>query len=152
MIVTRHDNTSTTANLASLLTAAVDRNVASVRLFASPTAMTPDASPADGPATNFPLLAAMVTFANGDVTVFDGLFLTAQRRARYAEVRDLLDALQDTGKASFADERAPFTAARSPEAACRTLFSLGPVQALTSASRAQYFTYLSTLPEAAFEQ
>ena len=80
--------------------------------------------------------------------VFDTLTLSAQQRARYAEVREVLDLAVATQKAFYSEKRAPFTVRQVPASAISSLLTLEPKHALEQASRHRFFALLSAIPEA----
>lgn len=154
--VIRHRGGDTGSNLRALVKVINDPACTEVRLFASPTEVTAAyLSIKDGPETNLPLVAACCRYSVADIAdvyvLFDGLFLTAARRPRGLEVRELLDEAQASGKAKFGTARADFTATLDAEAAVRLLLKV-PTAELTPASRAQYFGLLSSVPEASYFQ
>lgn len=155
MLVTRYETSSSTStNLAALLTLIRDKNCEEVRLFASPASITPDHTNVDGPENNLPLIAALAMYripGIADVYVlFDGCFLTAARRPRFGEVQALLDAAQTSGKAVFSTVTAPFTSSMDAAVAVNILLALNPTIALTATSRAQYFSHLCSIPESQY--
>lgn len=151
MIATRHQNTSTNLNAQTLIGLLNDPNCVEVRLFASPWKVTAEFSQRDGTDNNLPLVAALATYKIPGVSdvhvVFDGLFLTTARRPRFLEVRDVLDAAQACGKASYCATPVPFTSALSPEKAVELLTQQGPVQPFTEDTRKDYFKLLSHFSE-----
>lgn len=155
MTATRYEINNTSVNLDTIISTLSDARTDRVILFATETQPTDSFNHhSDGPETNLPLVAALAEFKIPGVApfyvVFDGLFLTAARQSRYFEVRDLLDASIASGKAFFAQKRAPFTSELSPEEAAQKLLQIAPVVALTNANRSVYFGLLSCLPESAF--
>lgn len=118
-------------------------------LFASPKSEE-NASPSDGPSTNFPLLSALAEHAipgYGAVEiVFDGNLLTAAREHRAGEISALLDVAVASGKVAFATDRAPFTSALEPAHAAERLKRL-PTSPLSEATRRSYWSLLSVLAE-----
>lgn len=150
MTATRWTNGNTTQNAQGLIEAINDPNTATVTLFASPTSKDASFSHSDGPDTNLPLLSALAHSSSGNTTVFDGVFLTAARKPRYLEVRDVLDAAIASGKVYFGASRAPFTSAETPADATRILSAVSPVEKLTSSNRAEFFRLLSGVTEARF--
>lgn len=159
LLASRHDDRgSTTDNLQNLLDVLCNPDTVRVVLFA--TADAPGGCyghQTDGPETNLPLVAALAEIRVPGVpllnVVFDGLFLTAQRKPRYSEVRALLDVAQDSGKAYFSEERAPFTSAFPASDAASALVSAGrSVVRLTRETRKSYFAMLGTVSESAYER
>ncbi|WP_431229171.1 hypothetical protein [Burkholderia contaminans] len=152
MAATRWNNGNTGQNAQGLIDAINDPNIATVTLFAGPTSKDASYTQSDGPDTNLPLLSALAHSSSGNATVFDGVFLTAARKPRYLEVRDVLDAAVASGKVYFAASRAPFTSAQTPADAMRTLSAVSPAERLTSANRAEFFRLLSGVTEARFAE
>lgn len=157
LLATRHnDRGNTTDNLQNLLDVLADPKTARVVLFA--TAEAPEGlydHRTDGPETNLPLVAALAEIRVPGITplhvVFDGLFLTAQRKPRYDEVRALLDTAVVSNKAFFAAERAPFTSTYPPGDAAQVLLdAAGTAVQLTAATRARYFAMLGTVSESSY--
>lgn len=87
MSVIRSEPENTGKNTQALLAAIADPSIALVTLFASPTKPDADFAHSDGPDSNLPLLAALTESVDGNLCVYDGLFLTAARRPRYLEGR-----------------------------------------------------------------
>lgn len=154
MLVTRFQNSATVINLNALLTLIQDKNCEEVRLFASPASATGDFFNTDGPETNLPLVVALAKYSIPGITdvyvLFDGLFMTAARRPRLAEVQQLLDVAQVSGKTFFSTVTAQFTSSINADAAVKSLLLLNPVLALTQASRSTYFAQLSSISEAEY--
>ncbi|MDR5791694.1 hypothetical protein P9281_34675 [Caballeronia sp. LP003] len=149
MTVTRKTTQNTTENARSLIRAIDDPNVRRVILFA--TQHTADVSfhQEGGSEANLPLLAAVVESVEGNSDLYDGPFLTAVRRPRYLEIRDVLDAGTGKRRVFFAPKPVPFTSHALPESAVRTLLSHGPFAELTDESRSTFFGLLSSLSESA---
>ena len=144
----RHPTSSTSHNLHALITALNDSNCEAVILYATASISNADFSENDGAEFDLPLVAAIARYTSPETSVvFDGALLTATRPPRSMEVRELLDIAQASGKASFYFGQVPFTSSRQPEDAVKQLLSLGPLTALTPATRARYFSLLSSLPE-----
>jgi len=101
---------------------------------------------------NLPLVVALAKYiiphVDSVLVVFDGVFLTAARSARYGEVRELLDVAIASDKVYYSGQRAPLTSEMTPDQAVSTLLHLGPIHPLTSETRADYFSLLSNLTEA----
>ncbi|MGU7843795.1 hypothetical protein ACV22V_30560 [Burkholderia sp. AW33-5] len=148
MSVTRWQPENTGKNTQALLGAIADPNIALVTLFASPTKPDANFAHSDGPDSNLPLLVALTETVDGNLCVYDGLFLTAARRPRYLEVREVLDAAEQSAKVHFAGTRAPFTSALPPVQAAEKLCAIAAPTRLTSATRADFFRLLSNLTEA----
>lgn len=149
--VVRHKVGNTDSNLAAIIEEIAGTAVSSIVLLASPEERTEDFTGLDGADSSLPLVAAYsVKKVNGThyrATIFDGPFLNAVRGPRYGEVRTLLNEAVKSGKVQFYDGRAPFTAGLKPEEAYRALSGLGPLQALTGATRPTYFRLLCHIPE-----
>lgn len=125
-------------------------NISEVIFFASDVSSVPDENEA-----NLPLMYMLAKgFEPGQghiFSVYDGLFLTAARRPRYLEIKDLLDVACDSGKAYFSPLRAPYTATLKPQDAARTLLNLKQsFKPLNPQTREEYFSMLSTIPEAQY--
>lgn len=150
----RFESRSTTHNLSGIIDLLNDVKTERVIFFASETLPTGNFSQSDGPETNLPLVAALLEIRIPGVTplniVFDGLFLTAARQPRYFEVRSLLDAAINSGKAFFSQQRVPFTSSLGPEEASDVFLKSGPVVPLSTSSRSAYFSLLSSLSEESF--
>lgn len=150
MSVIRWEPENTGKNTQALLAAIADPRIALVTLFASPTKPDADFAHSDGPDSNLPLLAALTESVDGNLCVYDGLFLTAARRPRYLEVREVLDAAEQSAKVYFAETRAPFTSALSAARAAEKLRAIAASTRLTSATREDFFRLLSNLTEAQY--
>ncbi|NIF42038.1 hypothetical protein F3J14_14310 [Burkholderia sp. Tr-862] len=150
MSVIRWEPENTGKNTQALLAAIADPSIALVTLFASPTKPDADFAHSDGPDSNLPLLAALTESVEGNLCVYDGLFLTAARRPRYLEVREVLDAAERSAKVYFAETRAPFTSALSAAQAAEKLRAIAASTRLTSATREDFFRLLSNLTEAQY--
>ncbi|GAA5003207.1 hypothetical protein GCM10023206_06690 [Acinetobacter puyangensis] len=122
-----------------------------VTLFATHRTPTHGFSRDDGPDTNLPLLGAIVKLKmpalKETYILFDGLFLTAQRKPRYNEVKNVLDTAVATNKTCFIQLPVPFTSQLDPEEAVKLLGEF-PRHKLTQDSRPQFFNLLSSLSEA----
>ena len=148
MMFKRHQNSSTGINQSALIDALNDSSCEQLILYASASTPTADFSQSDGHENNLPLVAAIAKYSAPETyVVYDGALLSAARQPRSGEVRDLLDIAQVSGKAAFFFGEVPFTSSRQPEEAVRLLLSFGPLTALTPATRARYFSLLSSLPE-----
>ncbi|MET2522102.1 hypothetical protein [Ralstonia pseudosolanacearum] len=150
MAATRWSNGNTSQNAQALIEAINDTRNVRVTLFATSSVPNAMFTESDGPETNLPLLAALAQSTDGNLKVFDGLFLTAARQPRYLEVRAVLDAAVRRGSVYFSEASAPFTSALAPEEAAKRLNGIAPVRQLTSASRANFFRLLSGVTEAEF--
>lgn len=138
----RYENSSTNRNRDALLQDIKSTETIRTIIYASlksPETLTRT----DGPETNLPLVAALAEKANGDFTVYDGLFLTAQRLPRLAEVEYLLDEAQEIGNVFFSEGRAPFTSSITPDKAAFTLLGLGSLIKLTPSTRHRYLGLLT---------
>lgn len=151
MLVTRYTNTSTTHNLSSLVRLMNDPNCVEIRLFATGPAGAVGYSESDGPETNPPLVSATARYVIPGISdvyvLFDGLFMTAARRPRFLEVKQLMDTAEASGKVSFFPAAVPFTSATEPNTAVATLLGLGPLTPFNQATRAEYFSLLCCIPE-----
>ncbi|AHC33446.1 MULTISPECIES: hypothetical protein [unclassified Pseudomonas] len=100
---------------------------------------------------NLPLVVALAKYiiphVDSVLVIFDGVFLTAARSARYGEVRELLDVAIASDKVYYSGQRAPLTSEMTPDEAVSTLINLGSIQPLTVESRAEYFSLLSNFTE-----
>lgn len=155
MLATRFKNaTATMINAETLIALINDQKCEQVVLFGSPRSPTPDFARSDAPDTNLPLVAALAKYSIPGVSevyvVFDGVFLTAARRPRYLEVRDLLDAAEQTSKVFFATQPVPFTSSKDPEKAAQIMIDTKPTVQLTTSTRPQYFALLCSIPEAQY--
>jgi len=155
MLAMRFENPNTTINVSTLITLINDQKCELVVLFGSERSPTSDFSRrSDGPDVNLPLVAALVKYSIPGVSeiyvVFDGLFLTAARRPRYLEVRELLDVAEQSAKVFFATHPVPFTSGRSPEMAAKVMLDMAPFVQLTPATLAQYFSLLCLIPESQY--
>lgn len=102
-----------------------------------------------GPESNLPLLGAIAQVKVQGINtyvIFDGLFLTAQRRPRYLEVEQVLNESILSSKVSFITSSAPFTRHLNTIGAVEELIPL-PVKQLTDISRPEFFSLLSNYPE-----
>lgn len=153
MAVTRWKNSATGENARTLIAAIKDPNIKLVTLFAtSVEADSAFTAESDGPETNLPLLVALAESVTGNLTVYDGVFLTAARKPRYLEVRDVLDAATGTNKVYFSERRAPFTSALPPYDAARKLGELAQASQLTAGTRPKFFRLLSGVTEAQYAE
>lgn len=152
------ESTVANRNLDTILDVLGDPGTLRVTLFASPATEGGHYDhQTDGPTTNLPLVAALaeirVPGAKPVHVVFDGLFLTAQRKHRYAEVKVLLDNAVKSGKAFVATERAPFTSSLSPDDAAQALLNVAATAVpLTEVTRPSYFALLVNLSEAEYQK
>lgn len=147
---TRKTTHTTSENLKFALDEFTSENTSDIFFFASGINDVADESEA-----NLPLMYMLVKgFEPGQghtFSVYDGLFLTAARRPRYLEIKELLDIACKSGKAYFSSLRAPYTYGLSPQNATHTLLELkDSFQPLTTQTRDQYFSMLSTIPEAEY--
>lgn len=121
-----------------------------VILFATYSTPTHGFSRDDGPDSNLPLMGAIVKIKlpglRETFILFDGLFLTAQRKPRYNEVKEVLDIAVTSTKASFIQLPVPFTSQLAPEEAIKLLGDF-PRQKLTPDSRPDFFNLLSNISE-----
>lgn len=109
----------------------------------------------DGPETNLPLLGAVAKInllGVGDIFIlFDGLFLTAQRKPRYNEVKMILDEAEKSQKTSFIQLAVPFTSRLQADEAVKLLWKF-PKQVLNADSRSTFFRLLSSVSERQYEK
>jgi len=148
MIVERIISPSTDNNMKALLESLDHSSTNKVTFFASATSIGNDPWISDA---NLPLLCALaeidVPVLGSIYIVFDGNFLTAQRGARYSEVKVVLDKAQDSGKAFFSPVRLDrFPHSMTPEEAKDYLQAV-PVEKLDPETRSKYFALLSNLTE-----
>lgn len=153
MAVTRWKSSVTGENARTLIDAINDPNIKLVTLFASPVeADSAFSADSDGPETNLPLLVALAESVTGNLTVYDGLFLTAARKPRYLEIRDVLDTAVASNKVYFSERRTPFTSVLAPDDAAQKLSQLNPVLPLRAVTRPQFFRLLSGVTEAQYAE
>ena len=151
MTVSRWINGHTGANAQALLGEISDPAIMRVILFATAARFHEGFSDSDGPESNLPLLAAATVSAQGDVKIYDGVFLTAARRPRYLEVRDVLDAAERSEKVFFGNSPAPFTSGLEPMRAWEQLSRI-IVNRFSVKTRASFFSLLSALSEKELER
>lgn len=151
MLVERFSNSKTSNNVSALVKLLGDANCKEVILFATPSTPMADFSASDGHENNLPLVAAIAKYVIPGITdayvLFDGSFLTAARRPRYLEVRDLMDVAQESGKTYFFSGQAPFTSSREEKSALEALLHLGEFTPFNKETRAHYFALLCSIPE-----
>jgi len=151
VISLRYDNTSTDANLAAITGLIKSKEVKKVIFFSSPSELTDNATNADGPNTNFPLVSVLVLYEIPNIAslyiLFDGCFLTAQRYPRYCEVRDLLDVALAKGNVFFSTQTVDFTSGKPADVAVNELLSIDSLEPLDETTRADYFSKLCVLTE-----
>lgn len=157
MTTIRYEWKSTLANLETLLALINKESVNKITLFATQGTPTDSYSEnSDGPETNLPLVSALAELDLPGFKplrlVFDGLILTAQRRSRYLEVRDLLDVAVASGKVYFSATTVPFTSTNTPDEAADVMQATGPQVLLDEQSRRQYFSMLSSVSEEEFDK
>lgn len=150
----RYENKSTTQNAGALIELLKDPKCTEVRLYSTASTPTPEYSQNDGNENNLPLLVATAKYEIPSVgpiyILFDGLFLTAARRPRYLEVRDVLDVVTEVGRTTFCTVPVPFTSELPPHQAVETLLAAGHVEPLTDATRKAFFALLSMIPEESY--
>ncbi|MBH8486000.1 type II toxin-antitoxin system HicB family antitoxin [Acinetobacter baumannii] len=150
IIAHRYHESNTTRNCLNLLDYLKLPNCQEVILFATYRTPTDGFSRDDGPETNLPLMGAIAKVQlpglNEIYIIFDGLFLTAQRKPRYNEVKDVLDTALETDKTSFIQLSVPFTSQLDPVEAVKILSEF-PRQKLTKETRPTFFNLLSNLTE-----
>lgn len=154
MKTVRYNNRGTTENLATIVEVINDPNCIKVTLFASPTSASQlNSAQLDECDVNWPLVASVAEYNVHNIAkisiVFDGVFLHAARSPRISEVQRLLDTAETSNKVFFANECAPLTSDMEPSAAIEALLKLAEKsnRQLTTATRAEYFSLLSTVPE-----
>ncbi|MEG8983852.1 HicB family protein, partial [Acinetobacter baumannii] len=150
IIAHRYHESNTTRNCLNLLDYLKLPNCQEVILFATYRTPTDGFSRDDGPETNLPLMGAIAKVQlpglNEIYIIFDGLFLTAQRKPRYNEVKAVLDTALETDKTSFIQLSVPFTSQLDPVEAVKILSEF-PRQKLTKETRPTFFNLLSNLTE-----
>lgn len=121
-----------------------------VTFFATSRTSTNEFSREDGPETNLPLMGAIATVNLPGLrefyVLFDGQFLTAQRKSCYYEVKEVLDIAIQSDKASYIQLPVPFTSQLEPSDAVK-LLSQFPRLKLNEAYRHLFFQLLSDLSE-----
>jgi len=145
MTAIRYGNGTTNQNEQAIIEILKDKNTQKVIFFASPTTNQEESD------VNLPLMSALVEYkipgAGMTKVIYDGEFLTAARRPRYLEIKNVLDNAESSEKIYFSLKRAPFTSDMAPKEAATALESLGSQEQLTTATRAQYFSMLSNITE-----
>lgn len=131
---------TTTLQLQSLLTLLASSSIETVAWFAGPLS---------------PERPSLVLLASGRFpgigpaeAIYDGLTLSIDTPAHYAEVRELLDLAVASRKCAFSATLAPPTAHLPPREAIAALRALDTLQPLTHQSRPVLFSLLSTVGEA----
>lgn len=150
-IAIRAKISATSTNRNNLIDYIKLQNCEKIYLFATPhTAKEyPQFSEFYGPESNLPLLGAIAQVEVQGINtyvIFDGLFLTAQRRPRYLEVEQVLNESILSSKVSFITSSVPFTRHLNTIEAVEEFISL-PVKQLTDISRSEFFSLLSNYPE-----
>ncbi|ALJ88928.1 TPA: HicB family protein [Acinetobacter baumannii] len=150
----RYKESNTTDNCCNLLQYLNNSYGEEVILFATHRTPSHGYSHDDGPETNLPLLGAIVKLnlpaLRDTYIIFDGLFLTAQRKPRYNEVKEVLDTAVLTNKTSFIRHAVPFTSQLDPAEAISLLGEF-PRNKLTEDSRPEFFNLLSNISEAQYQ-
>ncbi|AQS50706.1 hypothetical protein PAEH1_02545 [Paenalcaligenes hominis] len=148
----RETKSNTYDNLNNILSYLNNPESTKITLYATPASNSKNYNPQwDGPETNLPLLAALVT-TNYKHIIFDGLFLTATRRPRYLEVKELLDQAVKKDNVFFSPDFVPFTSQLPPAEAFKILLDYSKrAIPLSSFSRSDFFSLLSTLTEKELE-
>ncbi len=153
MIATRYSK-STDDNLEAILALIRADNCTAVYLFATEATCTNSYTDVDGPDTNLPLVAALATYRIPRIdnvhVVFDGLFLTAARKPRYLEVKQLMDEAEGTNKVMFSSAPIAFTSALTPEGAAKVMLNQQQINPFNPQTRAQFFSMLSSLTESEY--
>lgn len=154
MLAIRHTNTSTSKNLGTLIGLLNDPNCVEVRLFATHSSPLEHFADSDGPECNLPLVSAIARYVIPNISevyvLFDGAFLTASRRPRFLEVRELMDVAEASGKALYCSQPVPFTSSLDRESAVTLLKELEPVKTFNAETRAGYFELLCGIPESKY--
>ncbi|MDM1021864.1 type II toxin-antitoxin system HicB family antitoxin [Acinetobacter sp. VNK23] len=149
----RYKEGNTTDNCCNLLEYLNNIYCNEVILFATYRTASHGYSHDDGPETNLPLMGAIVKLnlpALRDIyIIFDGLFLTAQRKPRYNEIKEVLDTAVLTNKTSFIRHAVPFTSQLDSVEAVKLLGEF-PQNKLTQDSRSEFFNLLSNISEAEY--
>lgn len=151
----RYKQSNTTDNCCNLIEYLKQSFCEEVILFATHRNPSNGYTNDDGPDSNLPLLGAIVKLKlpalRETYVLFDGLFLTAQRKPRYNEVKSVLDEALITNKTSFIQLAVPFTSQLDPTEAVKLLSNF-PRQKLTTESRPSFFDLLSNLSEAEYSK
>lgn len=146
----RYKEGNTTDNCFNLLEYLNNTYCSEVILFATHRTASHGYSHDDGPEANLPLMGAIVKLnlpaLRDTYIIFDGLFLTAQRKPRYNEIKEVLDAAVLTNKTSFIRHAVPFTSQLDSLEAVKLLGEL-PQNKLTEDSRSEFFKLLSNISE-----
>ncbi len=134
----RYENQNTGKNKQVLIDMISDKNTECITLFAS--------------VGNNPVMIALAEYKlPGGILVniiYDGAdFLNAARKQRYWEVKQVLNAAENTQKVFYSQNRAPFTDTFSPDKAIKKLKKTINTEMLTSETRPLYFLMLSDISE-----
>lgn len=145
-MATRKTHSDTVSNQKALLDVLANNTYRQVILFASPNVGGSLLN--DGPDINWPLMAALVETAQGELEVYDGVFLTAARYPRYQEVKSVLDAAEtaSNGNVMYATAPLPFTSSKSADDAASDMRS-AKTDIFNKSTRAKFFKLLSRLTE-----
>lgn len=151
--VSRYKSNNTTENCRNLAYYLNSNTCDGIILFATHKTVDRTFSENDGPETNLPLMGAIVKVKfpglSEQFILFDGLFLTAQRKPRYNEVQQILDLAVETNKTSFIQLSVSFTSQLMPIEAIK-LLNKCPTQTLNAQTRSIFFSLLSNIPEAQY--
>lgn len=154
MIAIRYRNGNTGENSYTLIGLIKDKNCIEVNLFATPSIIDSDHQDLNGLKGNLPLMAAIAKYKIPGIdevyVVFDGLFLTAVRRPRYLEVKEVLDAAEQSEKIFFSKSAVSFTSDLQPEMAVETLLKSRPTTSFSKTTRQEYFSLLCSIPESKY--
>lgn len=149
----RYSCGNTGETLKALLALQEDPNCFDIWLFASPRTPTARFNPdTDDNETNLPLLTALVRYRmplgfDPMYIVFDSMALTAARKPRYNEVKQLLDKACQGSKTFVCLEPLDFTSSMPPEQAAAMMLGTNPTTLLDVGSRPKFFDLLSSLEE-----
>lgn len=152
MIVIRYsNNTNTSSNAAVLIKIIKDLSCLEVTLFATQSMPTSDFKLSDGFESNLPLIGAIAKYSIPEIediyVVFDGVFLTASRRPRYLEVKEVLDCAEKYKKVNFISTCVPFTSSLTPAEAMDKLLQFKLKEKFNNNSRSKYFSLICSVPE-----
>ncbi|AUZ62023.1 hypothetical protein PRJ_5465 (plasmid) [Pseudomonas sp. XWY-1] len=150
MSAKRMTKTDSGSNLSSILNNLEDKTTRKVIFYGSRKS---GGSWTDGSAITWPLMAALVEDSEGNLGVYDGVFLTASSHHRYLEVQQVLDAALEAGagKVYFAPEPIPFTSHETAAVAADVMLSV-QIKEFDQVSRVQYFKLLSNMNERQFAE
>lgn len=154
MVAIRYSNKNTGANSYTLIGIIKDQNCIEINLFATQSIIDSDRQDLNGLKGNLPLMAAIAKYKIPGIdevyVVFDGLFLTAVRRPRYLEVKEVLDAAEQSEKVFFSKSAVSFTSDLQPEMAAEILLKSSPTTSFSKTTRQEYFSLLCSIPESQY--